>query len=176
MALYGKFILNGADYAPLNFTGVGTFMAFSGNGVNRNRSGCVHIPTEGPLPTGKYWVIDRGQGGILSRGISASKDLYNKMFRGAQFGHSDWFALWRDDWNIDDWTWIKGLKRGNFRLHPGTISEGCITLSSNSDFGTLRNALLRTSMIDVPCMRNLKARGYIEVSGHEYGKFCPKNR
>jgi len=30
MALHGKMILNGADYAPFNLYGVGVFMAFSG--------------------------------------------------------------------------------------------------------------------------------------------------
>ena len=32
MALQGKFVINGADFSPLTFYGVGTFMAFSGNG------------------------------------------------------------------------------------------------------------------------------------------------
>lgn len=33
MALNGKMLLNGADIAPLEFPGVGTFMAFTGNGA-----------------------------------------------------------------------------------------------------------------------------------------------
>ncbi len=66
-------------------------------------------------------------GGLLSQGLSASKDIYNKLFRGAEFGHSDWFALWRDDMSIDDWTWVNSVKRGNFRLHL-------------HDFGRLYNA------------------------------------
>ena len=37
MALQGKMILNGADYTPFNLYGVGVFMAFSGNGVYRNK-------------------------------------------------------------------------------------------------------------------------------------------
>nr|WP_015056327.1 DUF2778 domain-containing protein [Erwinia amylovora]CBX82652.1 conserved hypothetical protein [Erwinia amylovora ATCC BAA-2158] len=176
MALHGSFVLNGADYSPLTFPGVGTFMAFSGSGTNRNRASCAHIPTVGPLPTGKYWIVDRSQGGLFSQGLSASKDLFNKIFRDAQFGHSDWFALWRDDLSIDDWTWINSVKRGNFRLHPGTISEGCVTLRRNSDFALLRNMLLRTPLVDVPCMKNLKARGYIEVSSNAYGDTCPTTR
>ncbi|HFT8555352.1 TPA: DUF2778 domain-containing protein, partial [Klebsiella pneumoniae] len=32
-----------------------------------------------------------------------------------------------------------------------------------SDFAMLRNALLRTQQIDVPCIRKLKAYGSIEV-------------
>jgi len=79
--------------------------------------------------------------------------------------------LWRDDWTIDDYTWIELVKRGNFRLHPGTLSEGCITLPHDSDFAMVRNALLRTTLIDVPCMKALKAYGSIEVIVN--GKTCP---
>ena len=37
MTLHGKFIINDADYSPLEFDGVGVFMAFSGNGAYRNK-------------------------------------------------------------------------------------------------------------------------------------------
>jgi len=43
MALNGRFLLNGADIAPLTFPGVGTFMAFSGNGAYKNRDDVVNI-------------------------------------------------------------------------------------------------------------------------------------
>lgn len=90
--------------------------------------------------------------------------------RGQGHKHSEWFALWRDDWGIDDYTWIESVKRGNFRLHPGVLSEGCITLSHDSDFAMLRNALLRTQRIDVPCTKKLQAYGTIEVISS--GKTC----
>ncbi|GDO95315.1 type VI secretion protein [Escherichia coli] len=66
MALQGKFILNGADYAPFNLYGVGVFMAFSGNGIYRNKGACGAIPNDGPLPQGKYWIVERGSGGLGS--------------------------------------------------------------------------------------------------------------
>lgn len=37
MTLKGTFIISGADYSPLSIYGVGTFMAFSGNGIYRNK-------------------------------------------------------------------------------------------------------------------------------------------
>ena len=40
MTLHGKFIINDADYSPLEFDGVGVFMAFSGNGAYRNKGAC----------------------------------------------------------------------------------------------------------------------------------------
>lgn len=39
MALHGKFVIKNADYSPLTFPGVGTFLALSGNGAYRNRGG-----------------------------------------------------------------------------------------------------------------------------------------
>ncbi|QCT21471.1 DUF2778 domain-containing protein [Jejubacter calystegiae] len=87
--------------------------------------------------------------------------------------HSEWFALYRDDGMIDDHTWIRGVRRGNFRLHPiGPlgIPEGCITLQHHSDFQSIRTALLRTNKVPV---RNtgLMAYGQIEVITH--GDTCP---
>jgi hypothetical protein len=170
MALQGKFLINDAHYSPLMFPGVGTFLAFSGNGAYRNRGACGMIPKMGPVPAGKYWIVDRPEGGLRSQLNAGIKDIYNHYANGATFKHSDWFAVWRDDLNIDDYTWIEGVRRGNFRLHPGQASEGCITLPHDSDFAMLRNALLRTQKIAVPCMRSLKAYGMIEVIAN--GKTC----
>ncbi|MDS6981570.1 DUF2778 domain-containing protein, partial [Klebsiella pneumoniae] len=88
-------------------------------------------------------------------------DLFNKA------------ALWRDDRGIDDETWVEGVKRGNFRLHPGTVSEGCITIAHNSDFAMIRNALMNTSLVQVPCIRSLMARGWVEVVASGSNNACP---
>lgn len=172
MALQGKMILNGADYAPFNLYGVGVFMAHSGKGVYRNKGACGVIPNDGPLPPGKYWIVDRGSGGGGSWIKAKSQDLVNRTFYGAEFDRDEWFALYKDDWGIDDGTWVNGVNRGLFRLHPGTISEGCITIAHNSDFALIRNALLRTSLVRVPCQRSLMARGWVEVV-NTYGNNCP---
>ena len=74
---------------------------------------------------------------------------------------------------IDDETWVEGVKRGNFRLHPGTVSEGCITIAHNSDFAMIRNALMNTSLVQVPCMRSLMARGWVEVVASGSNISCP---
>lgn len=171
MAIHGKFVINDADYCPLIFPGVGTFLAFSGDGAYKNHGGCGMIPKKVPVPAGKYWIVDRPSGGMKSRLEAGVKDTWNHYSKGATFKHSDWFALWRDDWNLDDYTWIESVKRGNFRLHPGTLSEGCITLCHDTDFAILRNALLNTPKMDIPCAKNLKAYGSIEVITN--GKTCP---
>lgn len=163
MSLHGKLILNGADYAPFNLYGVGVFMAHSGKGAYRNKGACGSVLHDGPLPPGKYWIVDRSEGNWFSQKKEEFHDGVNRLIGRRDFGKSDWFALWRDDWGIDDYTWVKGVMRGNFRLHPGTVSEGCITIAHHSDFAMIRNALMNTSLIQIPCMRSLMARGWVEV-------------
>lgn len=174
MALQGKLILNGANYAPFSLYGVGVFMAHSGPGAYRNNGNCGAIANMGPTPPGKYWIVDRMEGNDISQKLEAIHDYANRLIGRHAFGKSDWFALWRDDWGIDDDTWIENVKRGNFRLHPGTVSKGCITIAHNSDFAMIRNALMNTSLIQVPCMRSLMARGWVEVVAGDYNKnMCP---
>lgn len=74
---------------------------------------------------------------------------------------------------IDDGAWVDGVHRGLFRLHPGTASEGCITIVHNSDYALIRNALMNTTPVQVPCMRSLMARGWVEVVASDYKNTCP---
>lgn len=169
MALYGKFVINNADYSPLIFPGLGTFLAFSGNGIYRNKGGCGMIINKGPLPAGHYYIVDRPSGNWVNSVRAWAIDEIKSAFK-YHVDHSEWFALYRVDNIIDDSTFFRGVARGGFRLHPGQVSEGCITLSWQSDFDMLRNALLRTSRIPVPGSE-LKAYGTIEVI--TYGDTCP---
>lgn len=76
----------------------------------------------------------------------------------------EWFALYRDDGKIDDTTWINGVERGNFRLHPPGplgVSRGCITLQHRTDFLSIRQALLSTRQIKLS--NGLMSYGVIEV-------------
>ena len=172
MALQGKFVVNNTPLSPLSILGVGTFMAFSGDGFYRNRGGCTAIKDKGPIPAGKYWIVDRPIGGIRSQAQTWVKDAWNTMFY-APSNHWEWFALYRDDGRIDDHTWINGVERGNFRLHPiggAGHSFGCITLQSRSQFQALRQALLHTTTIPA-CNSGLRAYGWMEVVTH--GNTCP---
>jgi len=169
MALQGKFVINDADYSPLSFPGLGTFLAFSGNGAYRNRGGCGAIQNNGPLPAGKYYIVDRPSGSKANRLRAWAIDKFKSTFY-YHVDHTEWFALYREDGKIDDQTFFNKVARGGFRLHPGTISDGCITLANQSDYNMMRNALYRASPIDVPGT-NLKAYGTIEVI--TYGNTCP---
>ncbi|MFE8118728.1 DUF2778 domain-containing protein [Brenneria goodwinii] len=169
MAIHGKFEVNNADFSPLTLNGVGTFMAFSGDGNYRNRGGCTLIPDAGPIPAGMYWIVDRPTGGLKSMAYSALKDLYNTAIKLNPSNHFEWFALYRDDGQIDDYMWIEGVRRGNFRLHPvggSNLSLGCITLQRKTDFTMLRNVLLNTQKIPVNNSTKLMAYGSIEVITH----------
>ncbi|CRG49165.1 DUF2778 domain-containing protein [Yersinia wautersii] len=172
MALQGKFVVNNAHYSPLSIFGVGTFMAFSGNKAYRNRGGCTMVPDNGPLPEGRYWIVERPKGGVKTRINTAMKDFPTK-FTHAPTDHNEWFGLYRDDGKIDDYTWINNVERGNFRLHPigpMGVSMGCITLQHAADFQVLRKALLHTQTIAVNGTK-LMAYGCIEVV--TYGNTCP---
>ena len=111
------------------------------NGDATNRAESANIPDIGPLPPGRYYIILRGLGGWYTQ----TKDSVNAFFTGSN--RNEWFALYRDDGLINDETFVKGVRRGEFRLHPigpSGISKGCITLYSQSDFKILASALLRT--------------------------------
>ena len=122
-----------------------------------------------------------GNTGLLTEGLEVSfqglkakvQDRWNKVRSGAEFCRDEWFALYKDDWGIDDGTWIDNVYRGLFRLHPGTLSEGCITIAHDSDYALIRNALMSTELIQVPCMRSLMARGWVEVIESGYTNTCP---
>ncbi|MFB9086839.1 tlde1 domain-containing protein [Erwinia tracheiphila] len=79
----------------------------------------------------------------------------------------------QNDGTIDDYTFINGVRRGNFRLHPRGpmgVSEGCITFVNRSDFLQIRQALLATSPV---MLRNgLRSYGTIEVVANG-SKACP---
>jgi hypothetical protein len=172
MALQGKFVVDNAPMLTLVMAGVGAFQAFSGDKAYRNRGGCTAVVDKGPIPSGRYWIVDRPTGGIGSQLYAWAKDTLNTV-AGRPSYHGEWFALYRDDGLIDDWTWVNGVNRGNFRLHPiggSGVSFGCITLQSVADFQRLRQALLQSPTVPVGAT-GLRAYGVIEVI--TIGNTCP---
>lgn len=126
------FELNDKPMSSFNI-GASSFPAFSGlkPHVNQRMSAC--IPSQGPIPPGKYFILNRESGGKLG------------WFRDLWTGRRDWFALYADDGKIDDSTWCDQVVRGYFRFHPkgfNGISQGCIVIDSPGDFQHL-SALLR---------------------------------
>ncbi|HBU6130012.1 MULTISPECIES: DUF2778 domain-containing protein [unclassified Enterobacter] len=156
--IHCTFRLNGNALSNLSCPGVGFFPAYSGNeGHHRNNPDSVAVKNIGPLPPGKYYIVER------PRSIGTRvKDFFATKYTGSD--HSIWFALYRDDPSIDDVTFFEEVARGNFRLHPAGyegISNGCITLPSPAHFHILREALLRTPQTLVTA--SLSAYGTVQV-------------
>lgn len=125
------FELNGRELSEFRI-GAHAFAAFSGLGRYANSRSVACTRGQGPIPPGKYYIIDRQSGGILG-GI---RDLLT--------GRDDWFALYAADGRIDDETFCDGVSRGSFRLHPkGRLgrSEGCVDIEREQDFIQLRSIL-----------------------------------
>lgn len=163
MTIQGKFLIGDADFAPLFMYGVGTFMAYSGKDQYRNRAGCIGVPRLGPIPDGRYHIVKRPTGGWKGVLRTDLHDFYSWPTPTPVIKY-EWFALYRDDGKIDDYTWINGVQRGNFRLHPpgpSGVSLGCITLQHRSDFLSIRQALLATQQKELPNV--LMSYGMIEV-------------
>lgn len=118
MTLHGRFVINDAHDSPLSFAGAGTFLAFSGDGIYRNRGACDMKPTAGPVPAGKYWIVNRPEGGLRSHVNAGVRDRYNQVMNGATFRHR------RDDWGIDDDTWNEGLNAVTSVCIPRAIKRG----------------------------------------------------
>ncbi|NJM32216.1 MAG: DUF2778 domain-containing protein [Limnobacter sp.] len=125
-----SFRLNGEDLGMLRIDGY-TFAAFSGFRQHVNQAASQCLPDAGPIPRGKYYVVDRATG-ILQK-INAWLQSKN-----------DWFALFAMDGKIDDFMTCDGIRRGNFRLHPmgeEGVSLGCVTLINRSDFDLVSSKL-----------------------------------
>lgn len=154
------FTLNGRGSSTLVCPGIGAFPAFSGNGVGRDNPNATDKIDIGPLPAGRYYIVERASGGPATH----LRDAFLKLFYGTD--RWQWFALYRADGKIDDYTFVSGVRRGAFRLHPvgpRGLSEGCITLMQKSGFEKLAGYLRqRGAWIPVPGT-GMRAYGIIEV-------------
>ena len=130
------------------------YEAYSGLGTHKNKPESICLPSHGPIPKGKYYIVDRQSGGSLGQ----LRDFFT--------GRDEWFALYAIDKKIDDYTFCEDVKRGLFRLHPeGSlgISKGCITLKSKIKFNKLRGKLLSAKNSFIP-KTAIRTYGTVEVS------------
>lgn len=155
------FHLNGGSLSTLSVPGVGFFPAYSGNaGPYRNNPDAADIKEVGPLPPGKYYIVNRPTGGLITK----AKNWVESEISGSD--RSLWFALYREDDRLDDMTFYNNVLRGNFRLHPAGyqgVSKGCITLPSRSHYMVLRDALLNEHNVRVKITASLTAYGTVQV-------------
>jgi len=83
---------------------------FSGQGECRNNptSQCAQDSFDGPVPPGEYFMNPDGRAGKENH--------------------------WRLEPNppVSGWEYATGQKRNGFKLHPGSVSQGCITINPNN--------------------------------------------
>ncbi|MDR7343857.1 hypothetical protein J2X14_002277 [Pantoea alhagi] len=160
MAIECIFTLNGMPLSILECKDVGKFPAFSGQQYGRNNPTMTGRENIGPIPKGRYYILNRQSGGRMGF-------LYDMALRyGYGTDRNEWFALYRDDGQIDDFTFEDGIRRGRFRLHPvgpRGLSEGCITVNHIPDFHYLRASLLQTTTFSIPGT-SMKAFGTVQVN------------
>jgi len=141
------FRLNGKRMSILQCLDFGSMLAFSGNDIHVNNPSSTAVPNNGPLPHGRYYIVDRQAGGRHGQVVDTINDSVNGTRRG------DWFALYTDTPPIGDAVVIRGVRRANFRIHPvgfWGVSEGCITLPNVQNFYALRGWLLRQKVEKIP--------------------------
>jgi Protein of unknown function (DUF2778) len=153
--VFCSFMLNRLTLSTFTYDGT-ECRAFSGDGVHRNNPDSVGVADGGPIPTGRYYIVARESGGAIGT-------VVEKVFH-----RDEWFALYRFDGSIDDETFVNGVRRGEFRLHPigpRRTSHGCITLQDEAEFRKMRYYLLeqfKNSSVYIPSTGSL-AYGIVQV-------------
>jgi Protein of unknown function (DUF2778) len=144
------FILNGENHSVFYCDDLFA-SAFSGVGSHRNNPASCGKSDEGPVPMGDYYIVDRQSGGRLAwlRELISDKE--------------EWFALYADDGKIDDKTYFDLIKRGQFRLHFGSRSIGCVTFLYRKEFSKIRKYLL-SQPIGYAGSSKLRTYGLLTVS------------
>ena len=124
--------LNGEETTQLVLPDGSTVDVFSGTGDHTNNPLSTDKAGAGPLPTGDYYIVGRPSGGFFGK------------LKSWVTGRDEWFALYRQDGKIDDFTTVNGVERSLFRMHPGTLSAGCVTFCAYDQFTQTRNLLLNS--------------------------------
>jgi hypothetical protein len=145
--------------STLSCSGFGEVTAYSGRLNGRDNPQAVDLKDIGPIPPGKYYLLDRQSGGRLG--------WFYDMISQTDIGTTDrskWFMLWNE--RTGDTTMINGVRRGEFRLHPAgsrQLSQGCITVQSSVEFDRLERHI-RSRHPDIPVPgTTAKAYGIVEV-------------
>lgn len=75
--IIARYALNGLPSSILTVPGIGNFSAFSGQLYGRNNPTMASKPEIGPIPPGRYFIVNRQSGGRLG-GLSdfALKNIY----------------------------------------------------------------------------------------------------
>jgi uncharacterized protein RhaS with RHS repeats len=99
---------------------------FSGEYDAKNNPSLEYLSGQGPIPAGTYEILENAK-------------------------PSDWYRLDRIDSNPRNDRDDDRYKRGQFRLHPGSRSEGCITIpkEEQDDWKAVQEMLKNTNTLEV---------------------------
>jgi Protein of unknown function (DUF2778) len=159
MPVQCTFRLNNEQTSTLWCSGFGRVAAYSGQLNGRDNPRAIDLKDIGPIPPGKYYLLDRQSGGRMGW-------FYDWLAQNniGTTDHTKWFTLWNE--RTGDMTYVNGVKRGEFRLHPEgprRLSEGCITVLSLEEFDRLERHI-RSRPPDVPVPgTTYRAYGTVEV-------------
>lgn len=133
------FELNKKKTSALNCECGMSIDAFSGVGDARNNPDRIGENRTGPIPPRTYYIVRRTAG---TRLIDLARDEYRRIGRDSDPGK--WFKLIPKGADADGCIIVNGTKRCDFRLHPGDISEGCITISDRNEYLKIWELLIKT--------------------------------
>ena len=118
----------------------GSIDAFSGQGSRMNNPGMEHIAGGGPIPRGRYFIID--------------PYIYTKNPLDV-LGGLTFFRLMPDDGQYADGRNVSvpggngtTIYREKFRFHPGTISNGCVATSNIEAWKKIQFELLNRTKVE----------------------------
>jgi RHS repeat-associated protein len=119
---------------------------FSGSGQAKNNPAAESKKDVGPVPKGDYYIVSPSHPtGLLQRAKELGKNELRE-YTGSTSNYY-WFALYAKDGKIDDSMLIDGVQRGGFRIHPGSISDGCVTFSNLNDFWNFYSIVIQAEKI-----------------------------
>lgn len=149
--------------------GINLYEALGSNPVNRTDPTGLLVDLEFNLATGELVATDRdtGEKVTLPAGCAFSGGVFGgKTYQAIPAGRyqvlerkpnadgtrGDWYILDPFDKTINNDKLDDGSNRGNFRLHPGTISHGCVTVKKDCQdaYDQLRKLISKTKKETVP--------------------------
>jgi hypothetical protein len=141
-----------ADVNPGRETTVSTFKFFSGDKKALNDSSQEGLPNIGPVPRGKY---------SLGNGTVNVQDTHPQLIGGSL----EWIPILNEETDrnvhyVFNPETGRTEKRTEFYIHPGLVSQGCVTMKSDirkgeegypgsKDFNTLLDIYNKTSTLTI---------------------------
>jgi len=114
--------------------------AFSGKGDATNNPASAGDKDSGPIPPGVYYIVDRVAGQRIQ---DRARDAWRRTVNDSD--PDKWFSLIPKGGDANGCVVVNGTKRCGFRLHPGDLSLGCVTVEDRNAYNMLWQRLTTTT-------------------------------